>query len=191
MCAEDNMRVVVPSTPANHFHLLRRQALSPKKKPLVAYTPKSLLRHKLAVSAVSEFTSGRFQPVIGDTVDAGAVRKVLLCSGKIYYDLVQARAERQITDTAIVRVEQLYPLPVEEIRAALASYTAATEFAWVQDEPANQGAWSFMALNLLEDLEGVSLRRISRPAAAAPAVGSMKLHDAEQAALIEAALPRG
>src|SRR5207302_670922 len=107
-CAEDNMRVVVPSTPANHFHLLRRQALSPKKKPLVVYTPKSLLRHRLCVSAVSDFTAGRFQPVIGDTLDTGAVRKVLLCSGKIYYDLVQARAERQITGTAIVRVEQLH-----------------------------------------------------------------------------------
>ncbi len=122
LCAEDNMRVVVPSTPANYFHLLRRQALSPKKKPLVVFTPKSLLRHRLCVSAVSDFTSGRFQPVIGDSLDAGAVRKVLLCSGKVYYDLVQARADRTITDTAIVRLEQLYPLPVDEIRAALAAY---------------------------------------------------------------------
>ncbi len=191
MCAEDNMRVAVPTTPANHFHLLRRQALSPKKKPLVVYTPKSLLRHKLCVSAVDDFTNGGFQPVINDTVDPSAVRRVLLCSGKLYYDLVQARAERQITDTAIVRVEQLYPLPIEEIRAVLRGYGNATDYAWIQEEPANQGAWSFMALNLLEHLDGVSLRRISRPAAAAPAVGSHKLHDAEQGALIEAALPRG
>jgi multifunctional 2-oxoglutarate metabolism enzyme len=191
LCAEDNMRVVVPSTPANHFHLLRRQALSAKKKPLVVFTPKSLLRHKLCVSAVSDFTTGTFQTVIPDTIDAGAVRRVLFCSGKLYYDLVQARAERQVQNTAIVRVEQLYPMPIEEIRAVLASYPNAVDVAWVQEEPANQGAWSFIALNLLEHLEGVSMRRISRPSAAAPAVGSIKLHEAEQSALVEAALPRG
>jgi 2-oxoglutarate dehydrogenase E1 component len=190
MCAEDNMRVAQPSTPANYFHLLRRQALSPKKKPLVVFTPKSLLRHKMCVSPVADFATGTFQPVIGDTVDPTQVSRVLLCSGKIYYDLVQARAERGLTNTAIVRVEQFYPMPVDEINAALATYTHAKDVAWIQDEPANQGAWSFIALNLLEHLNGVSLRRISRPAAAAPAVGSTKLHDAEQAALIEAALPR-
>jgi multifunctional 2-oxoglutarate metabolism enzyme len=192
LCAEDNMRVSVPTTPASYFHLLRRQALSPKKKPLVVFTPKSLLRHKLCVSQVEEFTSGTFLPVIPDTgvTDADAVKRVLLCSGKLYYDLIQARRERKITDTAIVRLEQLYPLPIDEVRAALASYPNAEDFAWVQEEPANQGAWSFIALNLLEHLEGVRLRRISRPSAAAPAVGSMKMHDAEQAALIEAALPR-
>jgi multifunctional 2-oxoglutarate metabolism enzyme len=189
ICAEDNMRVAVPTTPANHFHLLRRQALSPKKKPLVVYTPKSLLRHKRCVSAVADFTTGTFQPVIGDTLDAAGVRRVLFCAGKVYYDLIQAREERGITDIAIVRVEQLYPLPIEEIRAVLRGYPNAVDYAWVQEEPANQGAWSFIALNLLEHLDGVSLRRISRPAAAAPAVGSTKLHDAEQHALIEAALP--
>jgi len=192
MCAEDNIRVAIPTTPANYFHLLRRQALSPKRKPLVVFTPKSLLRHKLVVSSVEEFTTGTFQPVIPDTsgLDPAGVRRVLLCSGKVYYDLVQARADRKITDTALVRVEQLYPLPVDEVKAALAQFPNAVDFAWVQEEPANQGAWSFVALNLLEHLEGVRLRRISRPAAAAPAVGSTKLHDAEQAALIEAALPR-
>ncbi|MFV2123546.1 multifunctional oxoglutarate decarboxylase/oxoglutarate dehydrogenase thiamine pyrophosphate-binding subunit/dihydrolipoyllysine-residue succinyltransferase subunit [Micromonospora sp. LOL_013] len=202
MCAEDNMRVAIPSTPANYFHLLRRQALSPKRKPLVVFTPKSLLRHKLCVSSVADFTSGTFQPVLPDPVADGrpeAVKRVLLCTGKIYYDLLQARAERHAgaggngqldTDTVIVRMEQLYPLPVEQIRAALASYPNAEDFAWVQEEPANQGAWSFVALNLLEHLDGVRLRRISRPAAAAPAVGSTKLHDVEQSALIDAALPR-
>ncbi|MEJ3743980.1 multifunctional oxoglutarate decarboxylase/oxoglutarate dehydrogenase thiamine pyrophosphate-binding subunit/dihydrolipoyllysine-residue succinyltransferase subunit [Actinomycetes bacterium KLBMP 9797] len=192
LCAEDNMRIANPTTPANYFHLLRRQALSPKRKPLVVFTPKSLLRHKLAVSAVEDFTQGTFQTVIPDSggLSPSAVKRVLLCTGKVYYDLVQARAERKITDTAILRMEQLYPLPVEELRAALAQYPNADDFAWVQEEPANQGAWSFVALNLLEHLEGVRLRRISRPAAAAPAVGSAKLHDAEQAALIEAALLR-
>ena len=115
---------------------------------------------------------------------------MLLCSGKVYYDLLQARAERGADDVAMLRVEQLYPLPVEELRAALGRYPNAEDFAWVQEEPANQGAWSFIALNLLEHLEGVRLRRISRPAAAAPAVGSTKMHDVEQAALIEAALPQ-
>jgi 2-oxoglutarate dehydrogenase E1 component len=192
LCAEDNMRVAVPTTPANHFHLLRRQALSPKKKPLVVFTPKSLLRHRLCVSSVADFTTGTFQPVVPDAgiTDNGAVKRVLLCSGKVYYDLVQARADRGITDTAIVRLEQLYPLPVDEVRAAIAQYPNADDFAWLQEEPANQGAWTFIALNLLEHLEGVRLRRISRPSAAAPAVGSTKMHDAEQAALIEAALPR-
>ncbi|NJC66704.1 multifunctional oxoglutarate decarboxylase/oxoglutarate dehydrogenase thiamine pyrophosphate-binding subunit/dihydrolipoyllysine-residue succinyltransferase subunit [Planosporangium flavigriseum] len=192
LCAEDNMRIAVPTTPANHFHLLRRQALSPKKKPLVVYTPKSLLRHRLCVSSVEDFTTGTFQPVIGDAgiTDNGSVKRLILCSGKVYYDLVQARADRGITDTAIVRIEQLYPLPVEEVRAAIAQYPNADDVSWVQEEPANQGAWSFIALNLLEHLEGVRLRRISRPAAAAPAVGSTKMHDAEQAALIEAALPQ-
>jgi multifunctional 2-oxoglutarate metabolism enzyme len=192
LCAEDNMRVVIASTPANYFHLLRRQALSPKRKPLVAFTPKSLLRNKLCISQIADFTSGTFQTVIGETGDIRpeAVKRVLFCSGKVYYDLIQARAERGITDAAIVRLEQLYPLPIDEVKAELAKYPNAVDFCWVQEEPANQGAWSFVALNLLEHLDGVSLRRISRPAAAAPAVGSTKLHDVEQAALLEAALPK-
>ncbi|MEV4463112.1 multifunctional oxoglutarate decarboxylase/oxoglutarate dehydrogenase thiamine pyrophosphate-binding subunit/dihydrolipoyllysine-residue succinyltransferase subunit [Micromonospora echinofusca] len=192
MCAEDNMRVSIPTTPANYFHLLRRQALSPKRKPLVVFTPKSLLRHKLCVSPVEDFTTGTFQPVLPDSGAPAPeqVKRVLLCSGKVYYDLFQARNERGVTDTAIIRIEQLYPMPVEEIRAALAAYPNAEDFAWVQEEPANQGAWSFVALNRLEHLADVRLRRISRPAAAAPAVGSAKMHEVEQTALIEAALPR-
>ncbi|WP_194823422.1 multifunctional oxoglutarate decarboxylase/oxoglutarate dehydrogenase thiamine pyrophosphate-binding subunit/dihydrolipoyllysine-residue succinyltransferase subunit [Micromonospora sp. S-DT3-3-22] len=192
MCAEDNMRVAIPTTPANYFHLLRRQALSPKRKPLVVFTPKSLLRHKLCVSPVEDFTTGTFAPVLADTAAPAPeqVKRVLLCSGKVYYDLFQARQERGVTDTAIIRIEQLYPLPVQEIRDALAAYPNAEDFAWVQEEPANQGAWSFVALNLLEHLTDVRLRRISRPAAAAPAVGSAKMHEVEQTALIDAALPR-
>jgi 2-oxoglutarate dehydrogenase E1 component len=190
--ADDNLRLANPTTPANYFHLLRRQALSAKRRPLVVFTPKSLLRHKHCVSPVSDFTTGGFQPVIGDgqVGDPAAVRRVLLCSGKIYYDLAQARAERGITGTAIVRVEQLYPLPVDQVRAALASFPAAEDVAWVQEEPANQGAWSFIALNLLEHLDGVRLRRISRPGAASAATGSTRVHELEQAALLEAALPR-
>jgi len=193
LAAEDNLRLAIPTTPANYFHLLRRQALSPKRKPLIVFTPKSLLRHRDCVSSLEEFTNGRFQPVLEDTsvTDPAAIRRVLLCSGKVYYDLVEARAERGITDTAIIRLELLYPLPVEEVRAALARFPNAQDFAWVQEEPANQGAWSHIALNLLEHLEGVPLRRISRPAAAAPATGSTIVHEQEQATLLEAAfLPR-
>ncbi|GGK01518.1 2-oxoglutarate decarboxylase [Pilimelia anulata] len=196
LCAEDNMRVSIPTTPANYFHLLRRQALSPKRKPLVVFTPKSLLRHKQCVSDVRDFTEGTFQPVLADpaladgSVRAADVRRVVLCTGKIFYDLLAARTERGVTDTAILRMEQLYPLPVEELRAALAEFPNADDVAWVQEEPANQGAWSFVALNLLEHLDGVRLRRISRPAAAAPAGGSSKSHEVEQRALLEAALPK-
>jgi 2-oxoglutarate dehydrogenase E1 component len=192
LCAEDNMRVAVPSTPASYFHLLRRQALSPKRKPLVVFTPKSLLRHRMVISPVVDFATGTFQPVMPDPValEATGVKRVVLCSGKVFYDLLAARTERQITDTVLVRLEQLYPLPVDEVKAQLARYPNAEDFVWVQEEPANQGAWSFIALNLLEQLDGVPLRRVSRPPAAAPAVGSTKMHDAQQAALIEAALPR-
>jgi 2-oxoglutarate dehydrogenase E1 component len=148
------------------------------------------------VSPVADFTTGSFRPVLDDegvngaALSAESVKRVLLCSGKVYYDLYSARADRGITDTAIIRMEQIYPLPVEELKSALAAFPNAEDVAWVQEEPANQGAWSFVALNLLEHLEGVRLRRISRPAAAAPAVGSAKLHDAEQQALIDASLPR-
>ncbi|MEV6342330.1 multifunctional oxoglutarate decarboxylase/oxoglutarate dehydrogenase thiamine pyrophosphate-binding subunit/dihydrolipoyllysine-residue succinyltransferase subunit [Actinoplanes sp. NPDC051851] len=196
LCAQDNMRVANPTTPANYFHLLRRQALSSKRKPLVVFSPKSLLRHKLAISSVADFTQGTFQPVLaeaginGQALNPNSVKRVLLCSGKVYYDLFQARTDRGITDTAIIRMEQIYPLPIDELKAVLTQYPNAEDFAWVQEEPANQGAWSFVALNLLEHIEGVRLRRISRPAAAAPAVGSAKMHEAEQQALIEASLPR-
>jgi 2-oxoglutarate dehydrogenase E1 component len=191
MCADDNMTIANCTTPANYFHLLRRQAKQLHHRPLVEFTPKSLLRHKAAVSDISEFTTGTFQPVIDDAGigDAAAVKRVLLCSGKVYYDLVAAREAKGTTDTAIVRVEQLYPLPADEVRAVLARYPNADDHVWVQEEPANQGAWSFIALNLLEHLEGVRLRRVSRRAASAPATGSSKVHEAEQKALVEAALP--
>jgi multifunctional 2-oxoglutarate metabolism enzyme len=190
MAADGNLRIANPTTPANYFHLLRRQALSPLRKPLVVFTPKSLLRHRDVVSGIEDFTTGGFQPVIEDPISREAVKRVLLCTGKVYYDLAHARADRGITDTAILRMEQLCPLPIDEVRAALATFPAAEDIAWVQEEPANQGAWSFIALNLLEHLDGVRLRRISRPAAAASATGSTKVHELEQSALIEAALPR-
>ncbi len=188
------MTVANCTTPASYFHLLRRHTLRGEHRPLVVFTPKSLLRHKQAVSEVTDFTSGVFQPVLADPgiegtpLNPAEVTRVLLCSGKVYYDLLARRFDQKITNTAILRLEQLYPTPVEEVRAALAQYRNAIDHAWVQEEPANQGAWSFMALNLLEHLEGVKLRRISRRAGASPATGSAKTHQLEQSALVEAAL---
>jgi multifunctional 2-oxoglutarate metabolism enzyme len=180
LCAENNMTVATCSTPANYFHLLRRQALSPVRRPLIAFTPKSLLRHKAAVSQIDDFTDGQFNPILGDsTVDPARVRRVLLCSGRIYYDLAAVRAQQSRTDVAIARVEQLYPLPAEAIRAELDRYPDA-EIVWVQEEPANQGAWPFMALNLPEHLDGRPLLRVSRRAAASPAVGSTQVHETQQ-----------
>jgi 2-oxoglutarate decarboxylase len=185
-CAQDNMTVAQPTTPANYFHLLRWQALSPREKPLIVFTPKSMLRLKAATSAVSEFTSGSFRPVIGDTVEPGDVRRVVFTSGKIYYDLVNARAKSGDSSTALVRVERLYPLPVDEIKAELAKYASDAELIWAQEEPANMGAWPFMALKLPPHLEGRELKRVSRKASSSPAVGSAKMHAAEQQGLVAA-----
>jgi multifunctional 2-oxoglutarate metabolism enzyme len=190
LSAENNMTVANCTTPANYFHLLRRQALSDMHRPLVVFTPKSLLRAKAAVSAIEDFTEGGFQPVLGDPgvggepLDDGAVRRVLFCSGKVGYDLIAYREAEGIADTAIVRVEQLYPLPAEQIRAVLDRYPNAQDLIWVQEEPANMGAWQFMAINLPEQLGGRSLRRVSRKASASPAVGSAKVHEAEQRQLV-------
>jgi 2-oxoglutarate dehydrogenase complex dehydrogenase (E1) component-like enzyme len=157
------------------------------RRPLIAFTPKSLLRLKAAVSGLDEFTNGTFQTVIGDTAaDPATVRRVLLCSGKVYYDLAAARAEQNRTDVAIVRVEQLYPLPADEIRAELDRFPGA-DLVWVQEEPANQGAWPFMALNLPEHLGGRALSRASRRASASPAVGSHAVHEAQQREVVAAA----
>jgi 2-oxoglutarate dehydrogenase E1 component len=186
LCAQDNMTVAIPTTPANHFHLLRWQALSPHHRPLVVFTPKSLLRHRAAVSGPMEFTTGHFQPVIDDSVvDPEGVRRIVLCTGKIYYDLLAHRAAGELRDTALVRVEQLYPLPLAEIQAALARYPEAAKLRWTQEEPANQGAWPFIAMNLAAQLPGRSLSVVSRPASSAPAVGSHSVHDYEQQLVVE------
>ncbi|MCW2655869.1 MAG: 2-oxoglutarate dehydrogenase component, partial [Jatrophihabitans sp.] len=187
LCAENNMTVAMCSSPANYFHLLRRQGLSPVRRPLIAFTPKSLLRLKAAVSELDDFTGGTFQPVLPDLkADDDAVTRVLLCSGKIYYDLAAARDAQERKDIAIVRVEQLYPLPADEIKAELARFPGA-EVVWVQEEPANQGAWPFMALNLPEYLDGRPLLRASRKASASPAVGSHSVHEAQQQEVVATA----
>ncbi|MGE3812055.1 MAG: multifunctional oxoglutarate decarboxylase/oxoglutarate dehydrogenase thiamine pyrophosphate-binding subunit/dihydrolipoyllysine-residue succinyltransferase subunit [Candidatus Nanopelagicales bacterium] len=184
MCAQDNMTVAMPSTPASYFHLLRWQALAPHHKPLVVLTPKSMLRLKAATSATHEFTSGTFRPVIGDdTVEASGVRRVLIASGKVTYDLLAEREKQGRTDVAIVRLERLAPLPLDELAAALAAYPRDAELVYVQEEPANQGAWSFVVLNT-PTFDGRALRRISRPAAATTAVGTHKVHEVEQRALV-------
>jgi 2-oxoglutarate decarboxylase len=186
LCAENNMTVAMCSSPANYFHLLRRQALSPVRRPLVAFTPKSLLRLKAAVSQLDDFTTGTFQPVLPDP-DAGPnVRRVLLCSGKVYYDLVAGRKERERDDVAIVRLEQLYPLPADELRAVFEQYPDA-EIVWVQEEPANQGGYPFIALNLPEHLGGRQLLRVTRRASASPAVGSVAVHEAQQREIVASA----
>jgi 2-oxoglutarate dehydrogenase E1 component/2-oxoglutarate decarboxylase len=190
LSAENNMTVANCSTPGNYFHLLRRQALSDVHRPLVVFTPKSLLRAKAAVSPVSDFTDESFRPVLpdpgvgGEPLDEGAVRRVLLCSGKVAYDLLAQREASGTADTAVVRVEQLYPLPAQEIVQQLERYPNADDVVWVQEEPANMGAWQFMACNLPEHLGGRSLRRVSRRASASPAVGSAKVHEVEQKDLV-------
>src|SRR6202034_1691653 len=146
LCAQGNMTVAMPTTPANYCHLLRWQALSGRRTPLIVFTPKSMLRLKQATSPVADFATGSFRPVIGDEadLDPAGVRRVLLCSGKIYYDLAAKRAADGLTDSAIVRVERLYPLPAAELQAELARYPGAEEVVWVQEEPANMGAWPTM-----------------------------------------------
>jgi 2-oxoglutarate dehydrogenase E1 component len=161
------------------------------RKPLIVMTPKSLLRHKLAVSSVLDLTEGTFHEVLDDTAISEPVRvsRVLLCSGKIYYDLLTARENQQTANTAIVRVEQLYPFPEKDLREILARYHAAQEIAWIQEEPRNMGAWSFISEYLPPLLRpGLSLRYIGRGAQASPAVGSQKIHQKGQAALVGQAL---
>lgn len=192
LCAEGSMTVAVPSTPANYFHLLRRHALDGVHRPLVVFTPKSMLRLKAAVSPVEEFTSGRFASVLEDPMidDPDKVRRVLLCSGKISYELNAARQKRGIDDIAIVRVEQLYPVPKRRLAEAIDQFPNATDIRWVQEEPANQGAWPFYGLELPELLpeQFGRLQRVSRRAMAAPSAGSAKVHEVEQAELIAEAL---
>jgi 2-oxoglutarate dehydrogenase complex dehydrogenase (E1) component-like enzyme len=191
MSAEDNWTIAIPSTPANYFHLLRRQVLSNRHKPLVVFTPKSMLRLRPATSMPEDFTGGGWRPVIADpsAPDPGTVDKVILCSGKIYYDLVKHREQIGASNTAIIRVEQIYPLPIEQIVTAIGAYPGMTDLSWVQEEPANQGTWPYVAINLPEHLPlGTFLRRVSRPASASPAAGSHSQHEAEQAALLAAAL---
>jgi 2-oxoglutarate dehydrogenase E1 component len=191
LCAEHNMQVCVPSTPAQMFHMIRRQMKRSFRKPLVVMTPKSLLRHKFSVSPLTALSDGQFNLIIEDEshIDKDSVHRVIFCSGKVYYDLSEGRQINNMQDVAIVRIEQLYPFPIEEFAATIASYPNATEIVWCQEEPQNQGAWYQIRHRLQEPLgQHQSLFYAGRPGAAAPASGVFKLHVQQQQALVDAAL---
>ena len=190
LCAEQNMQVCVPSTPAQMFHMLRRQALRPTRKPLIVMTPKSLLRHRSSVSSLSEITEGSFNPLIGDeTVAPKDVRRLIFCSGRVYYDLASLRSEHDIEDMAIIRLEELYPFPVEEYAATIERYAHVSDIVWCQEEPQNQGAWYQIRHRLQAPLtEKQQLSYAGRPDAAAPASGIFGLHSMKQNSLLFSAL---
>ncbi|TFL08202.1 2-oxoglutarate dehydrogenase E1 component [Pusillimonas caeni] len=192
LCADNNMQVVQPTNGAQIFHVLRRQMIRPFRKPLVIFTPKSLLRNKDATSPLSDLAEGQFQLVIGEqdeTIDAAAVKRVLVCSGKVYYDLVHARADAGRSDIAILRVEQLYPFAHKAFQAELQKYGNAKEIVWVQDEPQNQGPWFYIQHHLYENMvEGQRLGYAGRSASASPAVGYLAKHQEQQRNLLEQAM---
>ncbi len=191
LCAQHNMQICVPTTPAQVFHMLRRQMIRPMRRPLIVFTPKSLLRHPLAVSSLEELAQGRFQNVIGEIepLEASGVSRVVMCSGKVYYDLLDARRKGDIKQTALVRIEQLYPFPHAELAEVLREYQHVRDFVWCQEEPQNQGAWYCSQHHFWEAIpSGARLRYAGRPASASPAVGYISLHIKQQKALVEDAL---
>lgn len=194
LCAQDNMQVCVPTTPAQWFHVLRRQMRRAFRKPLIVMTPKSLLRHKLSHSSLEEIYNGGFRLLIPETddIDAASVRRVVFCSGKVYFDLLESRREAKIDDTAIIRIEQLYPFPRQDYQAVINHYGNAKDIVWCQEEPENQGAWYQIRHRLQEPLSsGHRLTYAGRSGAASPAAGYPQLHKRQQQALIEAALGVG
>ncbi len=190
-CAENNMCVCVPSTPAQMFHMLRRQMIRSFRKPLIVMTPKSLLRHKLSVSALEDLAHGGFRCVIPeiDDVDPAGVDRVVFCSGRVYFDLLEARRASEVRNVAIVRIEQLYPFPAEDYALVIKHYPNAREVVWCQEEPQNQGAWYQVRHRLQEPLAyNQELLYAGRAPAAAPATGIMQMHTAQQHGLVSAAL---
>jgi 2-oxoglutarate dehydrogenase complex dehydrogenase (E1) component-like enzyme len=185
LAAKDNIEVAVPSTPAQYFHLLRRQALRDRRKPLVVLTPKSPLRLPAARSAAADLTSGHFREVLGDP-DVGAARRVVLCQGKFFYDLLRRREELEAKDVALVRLEQVYPFPADQLREALERYEGA-EVIWAQEEPENMGAWRFVHIKT-ERLLGMELTHVARPESPSPATGSSAVHQQEQERLLRLAV---
>ena len=193
LCAEHNMQVVIPTTPAQIFHLLRRQAIRPMRRPLVIMSPKWILRHKLATSSLEELANGEFQNVIDDSeVDAAKVTRVVLCSGKVYYHLLEERRARDIDNIALIRIEQLYPFPDAELEAVLQRYSNIKDAVWCQEEPMNQGAWYSSQHHMRHVLQHVNpmihLRYVGRASSAAPACGYMSTHLEEQKQFIDEAL---
>ena len=196
LSADANMQVVQPTTASQIFHVLRRQMVRNLRKPLIIMTPKSLLRNKDATSPLSEFTKGSFQTIIPENREetiknSDKVKRVIACSGKVYYDLVKKRQEKSIDDAVILRVEQLYPFPHKAFGAELKKYSNATDIVWCQDEPQNQGAWFFVQHYIHENmLAGQKLGYSGRAASASPAVGYSHLHQDQQKALVEGAFSK-
>jgi 2-oxoglutarate dehydrogenase E1 component len=194
LAAEDNLQLVTPTTPAQYFHALRRQVVRPWRKPLVVMTPKSLLRHPAVVSPLEDLAAGSFRRILPDAATAGGdaaagVSRVLLCGGKVFYDLDRGRQEHGRKDVAILRLEQLYPLSDEELATALAPYPAAAPLVWVQEEPANMAAVCYLRRRFAEGVPGGhEFRIVSRAPSASPATGSHSSHDLEQRALVDEAL---
>jgi 2-oxoglutarate dehydrogenase E1 component len=183
MCAENNMQVINTTTPANFFHLLRRQLKRPFRKPLIVFTPKSLLRHPRAVSSLKELSKGRFMEVIDDhQVDAAKVSRVIFTSGKLYYDLIEERETRK-SNEAIIRIEQLYPFPHKQLTQIVERYPNAQRYVWAQEEPANMGAWSYF----LRNFKITELLLVARPESGSPATGSSNLHAVRQRKIVEKA----
>ncbi|MDZ4367560.1 MAG: 2-oxoglutarate dehydrogenase E1 component, partial [Afipia sp.] len=191
LCALDNMQVCVPTTPAQMFHMLRRQMKRAARKPLIVMTPKSMLRNKLSVSSLKDLSGGRFQRLIPDSQVGNAKKasRVILCSGKVYYDLLEAHHKQELADVALVRIEQLYPFPREELRAELKRFSAAKQVVWCQEEPQNQGAWYQIQHHLRACLHGKQvLDYAGRNRSPSPAAGHFNTHVEEQNALVEKAL---
>ncbi|MCL9773218.1 2-oxoglutarate dehydrogenase E1 component [Vibrio methylphosphonaticus] len=191
LCAEQNMQVIIPSTPAQVYHMIRRQVVRPMRRPLIVMSPKSLLRHPLCTSSLDDLASGTFEPAIGEVDDLNPenVKRVIFCSGKVYFDLLEQRRNNEQEDVAIVRIEQLYPFPLDDVRAKISKYTNVQDVVWCQEEPQNQGAWYSSQHNFRAAIPvGVDLKYAGRPASASPAVGYMSVHLKQQKALIEDAL---
>ena len=193
LCAEENMQVCVPTTPAQHFHLLRRQMLRPYRKPLIVLTPKSLLRHPLSTSKLSEFTQEEFKQTIAtyDESDIAKVTRLLFCTGKVYFDLLDQKQKNGLDNVEIIRIEQLYPFPEDEIKAHIVKFKHASDIVWVQEEPRNQGAWFYMQSrkNLADCISpNQSLKYAGRDYSASPAAGYLQLHRQQQNQLVNDAL---
>jgi 2-oxoglutarate dehydrogenase E1 component len=191
-CAEDNMRVADCTTPAQYFHLLRRQAKLEDRRPLILFTPKSLLRHPKAVSPFDELAGGAFHPVLPDaTTPKDKATRLVLCTGKVYYDLIGAESREQNGHVAVARVEQLYPFPAQEIGTMIGDYPALEEVVWTQEEPRNMGAWHFVERRLRDLVADLPLRYVGRPERASPAEGFGDVHEAEQKRIVSDALSAG
>ncbi len=191
LCADHNWQICVPSTPAQVYNMLVRQVVRPMRRPLVVMSPKSLLRHPLAVSSMEELSTGVFKNIIGeiDNIDPKKVKRVVMCSGKVYYDLLEKRRENEQDDVAIIRIEQLYPFPIDEINAELAQYQHVTDWVWCQEEPMNQGAWYCSQHRFYASIpQGATLTYAGRDASASPAVGYISVHNQQQKQLVDDAL---